>query len=548
MLRSMLLLLVMSLLGGTVFAASEAGPIQDNQPSAAPMPEGASTPPAEPPEEKLTGFRRFEADVNEVANRVNSGFGAVFFFLPFGWTGIPIVEEVPFVVFWLVIGAVFFTVKMGFVNFRLFRHAINCVKGKYDDPNDEGEVSHFQALSSALSGTVGLGNIGGVAIAISLGGPGATLWMIIAGLLGMSTKFTECTLGQMYRVTDRHGNVSGGPMHYLAKGLEERGLRGLGMVLSVLFLLLCLGGSVGGGNMFQVYQSLGALKQTFPGLIDHEWIYGLVMAVFVGIVIIGGIKRIAQTAEKIVPAMCGLYVLAALVIIFMNIGSVPDAFVTIFKGAFSPGALFGGTIGTVIVQGFRRAAFSNEAGAGSASIAHSAAKTEEPVREGTVALLEPFIDTVVVCTMTALVIVITGAWNNTDPEFEQLRAAGGTVEGAQLTSLAFKQELPWFPYVLSFAVVLFAFSTIITWSYYGERCWTHIFGPKASLAFKVIFIGFVFLGSILQGQAVLDFSDLMILGMTLPNLLGLYFLAGKVRGSLDDYTGKLERGEFKEFK
>jgi alanine or glycine:cation symporter, AGCS family len=461
-------------------------------------------------------------------------------------------RKLPAIVLWLVVGAIVFTLWMRFINFRAIGHAIQVIRGRYDDPNEQGEVTHFQALSSALSATVGLGNIAGVAIAVSIGGPGATFWMIVAGLLGMTSKFTECTLGQMYRKVDANGNISGGPMRYLATGLSERGMGGLGVFLAYFFAVLCVLASFGGGNMFQVVQSMGAISETLSTALDVErsalqeynYLYGLVMALMVGIVIIGGIKRIAQTAEKIVPLMCGIYVLAALFIIFKNFSEVPAAFGAIIDGAFNPEAFRGGFIG-VLVQGFRRAAFSNEAGVGSAAIAHSAAKTEEPVREGIVALLEPFIDTVVVCTMTALVIVISGAYSDPDVAFKTARM---DEEGAALTSLAFAKNISFFPLILGVAVLLFAFSTMISWSYYGERCFTFIFGEKASLPYKVIFCFFVFLGSIVSATNVLTFSDLMILCMALPNILGLYILAPRVKRALDEYMGKLSRKEFKTYK
>ncbi|MCH2112964.1 MAG: alanine:cation symporter family protein [Planctomycetes bacterium] len=454
--------------------------------------------------------------------------------------------EIPLVVAWLVLGAIVFTFRMGFINIRGFRHAIDVTRGKYDDPNEEGEVSHFQALASALSATVGLGNIAGVAIAVSLGGPGAIFWMIIAGFLGMSSKFTECTLGQKYREVRPDGRVMGGAMHYLSKGLAAKGLGRLGKVLAVMFAILCIGGSFGGGNTFQVNQSLNALQETVPFLADNRWIYGLFMTLITGVVIIGGIKRIAQTAEKIVPAMCGVYILACLVVLFRHASEIPGAFGTIIDSALNPGAAWGGFIG-VLVTGFKRAAFSNEAGVGSAAIAHSAAKTDEPVREGIVALLEPFIDTILVCTMTGLVIVITGHYEGgSAAEIAAPFAADNN--GAGLTSTAFAAEIAWFPYVLSAAVVLFAFSTMISWSYYGERCWAWLFGDGSSMVYRILFLAMVFLGSIITSTNVLDFGDLMILGMAFPNILGLYFLQGEVHQDLTAYLNKLKNGEFKTYK
>jgi AGCS family alanine or glycine:cation symporter len=441
---------------------------------------------------------------------------------------------IPFVLVWLVAGAIFFTLRMQFINVRGFVHAIRLTKGDYDDPHDAGEVSHFQALSSALSGTLGLGNIAGVAIAVAAGGPGAIFWLIVAGLLGMSSKFTECTLGQMYRRIDPSGVVGGGPMYYLRDGLAELGLKPLGIVMSILFAIMCMGGAVGGGCAFQASQSLNAVRANIPFFHEQPWVYGLVMAVVVGLVIIGGIRRIASAAEKIVPFMCALYMMAALAIIAMNFSHVGPAMVAIVNGAFSPDAIYGGVLG-VMVQGFRRAAFSNEAGIGSASIAHSAARTDEPVREGFVALLEPFIDTVVVCTITGLVIVITGVY-----------AVEGVshYDGSQLTVMAFATVSRWFPWLLTGIIVLFAYSTMITWAYYGERCWSFLFGKRTALIFNLIFLGFVFLGSVVTPKNVLDFSDLMIFSMAIPNLIGAVLLSGKVKRSLDEYWQRYRAGEF----
>ena len=374
---------------------------------------------------------------------------------------------------------------MRFINVRGFKHAIGLVKGDYDDPNDKGEVSHFQALTTALSATVGLGNIAGVAIAISVGGPGATFWMIVAGLLGMSTKFVECTLGVKYRKLDENGKFSGGPMYYLRDGLAKYNMARFGKFLAILFAILCVGGSFGGGiNMFQANQAYAQLAGQFPALCRNGPMFGLILAILVGTVIIGGIKSIANVTEKIVPFMALLYVGTALIIILMNITEVGSVFALIIKGAFAPDAALGGVIG-VLIQGFRRAAFSNEAGIGSASIAHSAAKTNEPVSEGIVALLEPFIDTVVICTMTALVIIFTGMYN----------VPG--LEGAQMTSNAFGSVFSWFPYLLVIAIFLFALSTMISWSYYGLKAWEFLFGKNkvSEYVYKIIFLLFIIVGS-----------------------------------------------------
>ena len=412
------------------------------------------------------------------------------------------------------------------------------VKGDYDDPNNKGEVSHFQALTTALSGTVGLGNIAGVAIAISLGGPGATFWMIVAGLLGMSSKFVECTLGVKYRQIDDDGTVHGGPMYYLRDGLEKKNFKNLGKFLAVLFALLCIGGSVGGGNMFQANQAFSALKGIFPSIANYGPLFGIFFSILVGIVIIGGIKSIAMVTERIVPLMAAVYVGASLVIILLNFSEIGFVVSEIISGAFTPKAGFGGIVGVLII-GFKRAAFSNEAGVGSASIAHSAAKTKEPVSEGMVALLEPFIDTVVICTMTAFVIIITGNYENVDG-----------LGGSELTAQAFGSVISWFPYILTIAILLFAFSTMISWSYYGLKSWTFLFGKSkvSELSYKLMFMLFIVVGSSVSLGAVVDFSDMMILAMAFPNIIGLLIMSGEVRSDLKDYFKKITSGEIKKYK
>ena len=458
--------------------------------------------------------------------------------------GDPQKMKISFVVIWLVLGALYFTIRMKFINIRGFRHAIELIRGKYDNPNDKGEVSHFQALATALSATVGLGNIAGVAIAITVGGPGATFWMIIAGLLGMASKFTEVTLGVKYRNINEAGEVSGGPMFYLSKALAKRNLSGLGKILAAIFAVLVIGASLGGGNMFQSNQAFAQISSKFPALNGHGAYFGIVLAILVGIVIIGGIKKIATVTEKIVPLMAALYVGTALIIIFMHYDRTFEAFRLIFNGAFSPDALKGGVIGVLIV-GFQRASFSNEAGVGSASIAHSAVKTEEPVSEGIVALLEPFIDTVVICTMTALVIIFSGYY---DPAL----AAG--LDGTELTSAAFAEIFWWFPYLLILAILLFAFSTMISWSYYGLNGFKYLFGRyiKNENALKYIyfsiFLVFIVVGSSSHLGAVLDFADMMILSMAFPNIFGLFILAGEVKTDLADYFRRIKSGEIKKYK
>ncbi len=447
--------------------------------------------------------------------------------------------QMPVVVLWLLAGSIYFTLRMGFVNLRMFGHAIELVRGKYDDPEATGEVSHFQALATALSATVGLGNIAGVAIAIAIGGPGATLWMIVAGFLGMSAKFTEVTLGQMYRHVRPDGSIMGGAMYYLTDGLAARGLAPLGRILAVAFVILCIGGSFGGGNSFQVKQGLDQIRQLVPVFDAHPWAYGLMMVFLVGIVIIGGIRRIAAVADKIVPAMCILYVAACVYVVLANAAEVPAALAAIVRGAFTPEAGVGGFVGC-LVTGIRRAAFSNEAGIGSAAIAHSAARSDYPVQEGIVSLLEPFIDTVVVCTMTALVIVITGICND-----DGCRIFVEKQQGAALTSAAMAGEISWFPYVLSVAIFLFSYSTMISWSYYGERCWTWLFGERVTILYRLLFLTFTFLGSVVTATNILDFSDLMILGMAFPNILGVFLLSGAVARSLAEYRAALASGEVK---
>jgi AGCS family alanine or glycine:cation symporter len=446
--------------------------------------------------------------------------------------------QLPIVVAWLVLGALFFTLRFQFVNIRGFRHGIDCVRGKFSAPGEAGEISHFQALSAALSATVGLGNIAGVAFAVGIGGPGAVFWMVVGGLIGMSSKFAECTLGQRYRTIDPDGHVTGGPMVYLKAGLAERGYEGLGKALSVVFAVMCIGASFGGGNMFQSNQSFALVRQEVPMLASGagQIGFGIVLVVFVGLVIIGGIRRIGEVTSILVPGMCVLYMLCGLLILLDNASAVPSALGLIVREAFSFEAGLGGFVGT-LVQGFRRAAFSNEAGVGSAAIAHSAARTDEPIREGLVALLEPFIDTVVVCTTTALVIVVTGAWN--DPE-------SGT--GITMTASAFATVFPWFPKILTVVAVLFAFSTMISWSYYGERSWKYLFGRRSILVYQLVFLAFTFGGVVFQdATVVLDFGDLMILGMAFPNIAGVALLAPIVKADLDRYFARLTAGEFQRY-
>lgn len=589
-------------------------------------------------------------DVDAMQRSVNDGVGIVVAYMAkvifWSFPGF----KMPLVVIVLITGAIFFTFRFAFINIRGMKHAAEVVTGVYDDPEAEGEVNHFQALSSALSATVGLGNIGGVALAVSMGGPGAVFWMVVAAFFGMASKFTECTLGQMYREVDADGHVRGGPMVYLREGLKEKGMGPLGKVLSVMFAVLCIGGSFGGGNMFQANQSFEAVSylipamgggkaegvtelyvpapielqakshlvrfQTEDGKVFHPkvhlefgaddwedydgafrvevpiiaaksssvfnvgpkevaivelgvvqnrevkwtkqeniivlnpdalvggsghfgWLYGILLAVLVGIVIVGGIKRIGKVADKIVPAMCVFYVLTGVVILLIHFADIPDALSEIVGQAFNPNAMYGGFLG-VLITGIQRAAFSNEAGVGSAAIAHSAAKTKYPVREGLVALLEPFIDTIIICSMTGLVIVITGVY--ADPT-----TAG--LSGVQLTTAAFEESLStWAGLLLSVSVVLFAFSTMISWSYYGERCWSYLFGKDQTQPYRYIFCFFVWLGCVTSLQNVIDFSDLMILSMAFPNIIGCVLLSGKVKTAIDEYWADYKAGRLIKYK
>ncbi len=498
--------------------------------------------------------------IDEAFQPVSDFFSSVIFFLV--WKD----PNIPFVLILLVGSAAFFTLYFKFPNIRHFWTAISVVRGKYDhvdhpvvepaygdvtpggdsietirDESEEGEVSHFQALATAVSGTVGNGNIAGVALAIALGGPGATFWMIVCGLLGMSTKFVECTLGVQYRDVGEDGTVYGGPMYYISKGLKERGFATFGKIAAVLFAIFCIGGSFGGGNAAQSNQATIVLKELL-GLESTSAgaIIGLIIAIIVGIIIIGGIKRIASVTEKVVPFMAVLYILACLYIIFSNFSFVDNALSLIFTEAFNPRAFgVGGVIGVLLV-GFQRAAFSNEAGAGSASIAHSAVKTKYSASEGLVALLEPFIDTVVICTMTALVIIIF----NFGGYFEYGGDGTGAVlidgvayEGAGITSQAFAQYIPYSNVFLTVAVFLFAISTMISWSYYGLQSWKFLFGrgKTADLVYKLLFCTFIVIGAAASMNSIWAFSDAMIFAMVFPNMVGLYFLFPVVKKQLSRY-------------
>ncbi|GAB5551761.1 MAG: alanine/glycine:cation symporter family protein [Saprospiraceae bacterium] len=446
----------------------------------------------------------------------------------------------PLIVMWLIVAALFFTFYLGFINLRGFGHSLKLLRGDYSDQKDEGQITHFQALSTALSGTVGIGNIGGVAIVMTIGGPGALFWLIVAGFLSMSTKFAECVLGVLYRKTHEDGRVSGGPMYYLEYGLKARGLPWLAKPMGIFYALAMVVGCLGIGNMFQSNQAFeqfvfvtGAEESAFA---DQGLLFGFVIAALVALVILGGLRSIAKVTSRLVPFMGILYVLCGVTIILLNADKVPGAVSAVLTNAFNPQAIGGGMIG-VMILGFQRAAFSNEAGLGSAAIAHSAVKTKEPVTEGFVALLEPFIDTVVICSITALVILTTVY----DPGM-----TGAGVQGVELTAKAFGDTLSWSVVPLSIVAILFAYSTIISWSYYGLKGWTYLLGTSKikELIFKIIFCLFVVLGCTIQLDAVLDLSDALVFIVAIPNVIGLYILAPVVKKELKAYQAKLKAGAF----
>jgi len=476
-------------------------------------------------------YANIDSKINDLTAPVARWVGKVVFFkIPLGDANLPLV------VLWLIAGAVFFTFYMRFVNLRGFKHAIHLVRGDYADPKSAGEVSHFQALATAVSGTVGIGNIGGVAVAVTVGGAGATFWLIMAGFLGMSTKFVECTLGVKYRNENPDGSVSGGPMYYLRKGFSERGMDGFGKFIGAFYAIGIFIGALGIGNMFQSNQAYVQVLSITGGedsyLYGRGWLFGLLMAATVGLVILGGIRSIAATASRIVPAMAVLYMVSAILIIAMSAEHLLSAIVLIVNSAFTWTSAQGGMVGAIII-GFQRALFSNEAGIGSASIAHSAVMTDEPVTEGLVSLLEPFIDSMVICTLTSLVIVTTAIPNG-------LLDDGRGLEGIALTSAAFAHHISWAPYIIAIAALLFAFSTTIAWSYYGLKGWTYLFGEGAAtqLIFKTVFCGFVAIGCMIQLSAVLDFSDAMVFLISIPNIIGLYLYGPEIKRDLEAYLLK----------
>ncbi len=447
--------------------------------------------------------------------------------------------KMPFIVAWLIVGGVYLTVKMGFINFRMLGHSFKIVQGKYHTKDDVGQITPFQSLATALSATVGIGNIAMVSIAITIGGPGAAFWMIIAGFLGMTLKFTEVTLSVKHREFLPDGSIMGGGMEYLSKGLAEKGYATLGKYLAIIFAFFLIMGAIGAGNTFQVSQALGVMQTHIPLLNEMPYLFGLVLAGITSLVIIGGIKRIASVAEKIVPVMVIFYLLMVLWVLGTHFTQIPSAFGIIISEAFNPTSA-GVGIFMAMAQGFQRAVFSNEAGMGSAGIAHAPAKVKYPIRQGLVSLYEPFIDTVVICTMTALVIVITGAYMGGTPELDGFIALN---QGAAITSYAFGSVVSWFPNILGFAIFMFAFSTMITWSYYGERAWVYLFGSKSSIIYKWIFLSFIVIATVVETKTMVNFSSILFLALAIPNIFGLLILSGDVKIMLKEYLEKLKSGE-----
>lgn len=480
----------------------------------------------------------FQDKVNHFFQPIVGFLDMVLFWDPFRLIGLDLGVKIPFIIVWLIFGALFFTFYLRFINLRGLKHAIDLVLGKFDKGGHEGEISHFQAIATACASTVGLGNIAGVAVAIAMGGPGATFWLIVAGFLGMTTKFTECTLGVKYRKINADNSVSGGPMYYLRDGLAKKGLKNTGKILAVTFAVFASIGAFGIGNMFQSNQLIAQTTLVFPELLDYKLWLGVLVALLVGVVILGGIKGIAKVNDKLFPLMAALYIISCLVVIGVNYQHIGEAFMLILKGAFTPDAAKGGFVGVMII-GFRRAAFSNEAGVGSAAIAHSTVKTQKPVTEGFVALLEPFIDTVVICTMTALVIIVSGMYQNTTG-----------LEGTQLTSAAFATVSSWFPYLLLPAIILFAYTTIISWSYYGVKSFDFLagdisqklFGKRiyATRFYQLVFLVVTALGAVLNLNSLIDFSDMLVLAMAVPNIIGLLILVPEVKTDLREYIKSIK--------
>ncbi len=475
--------------------------------------------------------------MNELFSNINGFFEKILFFdIFFGQ-----IEGVsfPFVVAWLIAGGVFLTFKMGFVNLKMLPHSLAIVRGKYHTKDDKGIITPFESLTTALSATVGIGNIAAVAIAISIGGAGSAFWMVMAGFLGMTLKFTEVTLSIRYRKFLPDGSILGGAMEYLKDGLASKNMANLGKYLAYIYAIFLVLGAIGAGNTFQVSQSLAVAQEQIALFQDYPYLFGLILASITGLVIIGGIKRIANVAEVIVPFMVGFYILMVFWVLYVHFDRIDDAFALIFNEAFNPKAVEGGLIGAML-QGFQRAVFSNEAGLGSAAIAHSPAKVKYPIRQGLVSLYEPFVDTVIVCTLTALVVIITGVYLGGTPLLDE---AIENSAGAVITSAGFGSVVSWFPNILGFAIFLFAFSTMISWSYYGERAWVYLFGVKSSIIFKVIFLLFIVIATVTDTKLMVNFSSILFLALAVPNIFGLILLSGDVKSYLKEYIQKLKSGE-----
>jgi len=472
--------------------------------------------------------------MNELFTSINTFFETILFFDIFFGT----VKGVtfPFVVAWLIFGGVVLTIKMRFINLRMLPHSLKIVRGVYLNDKAKGLITPFESLSTALSATVGIGNIAVVSIAITLGGPGAAFWMIMAGFLGMTLKFTEVTLSQQYREFLPNGTIMGGGMEYLSRGLATKGWHKSGKVLAFIFALFMVLGALGAGNAFQVSQALLVAKSEIPFIASYPALFGIVLASVTALVIIGGIRRIAHVAEVIVPFMVIFYLLMVLWVLLTHLSDIPHAFALIITEAFHPNAVAGGML-AAMVQGFQRAVFSNEAGLGSAGIAHAPSTVQYPIQQGLVSLYEPLVDTIIVCTMTALVVIITGIYN--DPSAE-ITAMIDAKQGAALSAAAFGSVVSWFPSFLGIAMFLFAFSTMISWSYYGERAWVYLFGMRSSIIFKLIFIAFIIIATIVNTGLLVDFSSVLFLALAVPNILGLLLLSSDVKRYLDDYLQKLK--------
>lgn len=439
-------------------------------------------------------------------------------------------EGFPFLVLWLLAGGLFFTFRYRFDNFRFLAHGFQVVRGKYKHEEGPGDISSFQAVATVVSGTVGVGgNIAGVAIAVSLGGPGAVIWIMLAGLFCTANKFVEVIAGHRYRHVDHQGHYWGGAWHYLREGLRDAGFAGAGKPLAAAFAFFCIGGALGGGNMFQSNQAVAIIRDTYPMLAGFDWAVALCMAALIAVVLIGGIKRIAHVTEILVPAMALIYIAAGLFILAFHIEAIPQAFGLMLHHAFTPEAAGGGMMGAILI-GLRRAFFSNEAGVGSAPIVHAATRTRHPVREGCAALIEPIIDSVLICGMTGLIIVVTGAYDGVDG-----------ISGVALTSSAFASVLPWFPHVLTLCVLLFAFSTALTWSYYGEQAWNYLTGERWVAVYYVIFCTLTFFGGITELGPVVALSDLLLLSMAVPNLLGLFLMSNRIGAMIRDYREQMKK-------